>query len=368
MKKDLTKKKNYFLFNVLSKDLIGLESLVFDMPYLYTAKVISKSAFLYKVEKSVLFQLIKSYDILLANMVKEGKKKMKLILERFIENNRFQIKMVDKNISKKIVYHNLRLNEIKENKKIQNAMNILMSQSNKIKTNEKEKEIESHKKCLSDNSRMSLDIFGENYSIFNIKKNKSYKTLIRLSEKKRNKLFENEKIKNIKILNYNSNDNDHLKPEKHLLLDKIKNNEKKEDKKENNLFFTQPINKSRNYLNRIDKEHSSNDNRKLLNTKFDKNNLLFKVDNNFISLNVYNDKYKEINTHCPKANRIFHNYNNNVPYIMKTIVNIEKIKSLKFNQKGIFSSKKDIKKKIRLANALKKSFSFNRKFRIGSQG
>ena len=171
MKKDLTKKKNYFLFNVLSKDLIGLESLVFDMPYLYTAKVISKSAFLYKVEKSVLFQLIKSYDILLANMVKEGKKKMKLILERFIENNRFQIKMVDKNISKKIVYHNLRLNEIKENKKIQNAMNILMSQSNKIKTNEKEKEIESHKKCLSDNSRMSLDIFGENYSIFNIKIN-----------------------------------------------------------------------------------------------------------------------------------------------------------------------------------------------------
>ena len=57
-----------------------------------------------------------------------------------------------------------------------------MSQTNKIKTNEYE--LEKNKKCLSDNNRMSLDIFGENYSIFNNKKNKSYKTLIRLSEKK----------------------------------------------------------------------------------------------------------------------------------------------------------------------------------------
>ena len=47
----------------------------------------------------------------------------------------------------------------------------------------------------------------------------------------------------------------------------------------------------------------------------------------------------------PKANKIFHNYNNNVPYIMKTIVNIEKIKSLKFNQKGLSSSKKKILRK-----------------------
>ena len=120
-------------------------------------------------------------------------------------------------------------------------------------------------------------------------------------------------------------------------------------------------------MSKIYKEHSNNDNRKLLKTKFDKNNLLFKVDNNYISLNVYNDRYKDINTQCPKSNKIFHNYNNNVPYILKTIVNIEKIKSLKFNQKGIYSSKKDIKKKIRLVNALKKSFSFNRKSIIGSQ-
>ena len=375
MKKDLTKKKNYFLFNVLSKDLVGLESLVFDMPYLYTAKVISKSAFLYKIEKSVLFQLIKNYDNILAHMAKDGKQKMKLILERFIENNRFQIKMVDKNISKKIVYHNLRLNEMKENKKIQKAMNILMSQSNKIKTNENEKEIENNnnKKCLSENSRMSLDIFGENYSIFNIKKNKSFKTLIRLSEKKyknnynNNNIYHNEKLRNLKIISFNQNDNVHLKPEKHLLLDKIRNNEKKEDKKVNNFFFTQPLNKSRNYMSKIDKEHSNNDNRKLLKTKFDKNNLLFKVDNNFISLNVYNDRYKDININCPKGNKIFHNYNNNVPYILKTIVNIDKIKSLKFNQKGLSSSKKDIKKKIKLVNILKKSFSFNRKSIIDSQ-
>ena len=321
MKKDLTKKKNYFLFNVLSKDLVGLESLVFDMPYLYTAKVISKSAFLYKIEKSILFQLIKNYDNILAHMAKDGKQKMKLILERFIENNRFQIKMVDENISKKIVYHNLRLNEMKENKKIQKAMNILMmSQSNKIKTNENEKEIENNnnKKCLSENSRMSLDIFGENYSIFNIKKNKSFKTLIRLSEKKKNNnnnnnfnnICHNEKLRNLKIISFNQNDNVHLKPEKHLLLDKIRNNEKKEDKKVNNFFFTQPLNKSRNYMSKIDKEHSNNDNRKLLKTKFDKNNLLFKVDNNFISLNVYNDKYKDTNINCPKGNKIFHNYNN----------------------------------------------------------
>ena len=376
MKKDLTKKKDYFLFNVLSKDLIGLESLVFDMPYLYTAKVISKSAFLYKIEKSVLFQLIKNYDNILNHMGKDGKQKMKLILERFIEINRFQIKMVDKNISKKIVYHNLRLNEIKENKKIQKAMNILMSQNNKIKTNENEKKLENNKKCLSENSRMSLDIFGENYSIFNIKNNNSYKTLIRLSEKNKNNynnnynfnnIYHNEKLRNLKIINFNQNDNVHLKPEKHLLLDKIRNNEKKEDKKVNNFFFTQPINKSRNYMSKIDKEFSNNDNHKLLKTKFDKNNLLFKVDNNFISLNVYNDRNKEINIQCPKANKMFSNYNNNVPYILKTIVNIEKIKSLKFNPKGLSSSKKDIKKKIRLVNVLKKSFSFNRKSIIGSQ-
>ena len=120
-------------------------------------------------------------------------------------------------------------------------------------------------------------------------------------------------------------------------------------------------------MSKIYKEHSNNDNRNLLKTKLDKNNLLFKVDNNYISLNVYNDKYKDINTQCTKANKIFHNYNNNVPYILKTIVNIEKIKSLKFNQKGLYSSKKDIKKKIRLVNALKKSFSFSRKSIIGSQ-
>ena len=370
MKKDLTKKKNYFLFNVLSKDLIGLESLVFEIPYLYTAKVISKSAFLYKIEKNVLFHLIKNYDNIITHMTKDGRQKMKLILERFIENNRFQIKMVDKNISKKIVYHNLRLNEMKENKKVQRAMNILMSQSNKIKTNGNEKEIENHKNSLSENKRMSLDIFGENYSIFNIKKNKSFKTLIRLSQKNKktnnnnNNIYHNEKLRNLKIINFNQNDNVHLKPEKHLLLDKIKNNEKKEDKKVNNFFFTQPIDRSRNIMNKINKEYSCNDNRKLLNTKFDKNNLLFKVDNNFISLNVYNDRYKDINIQCPKTNKIFHNYNNNVPYILKTIVNIEKIKSLKFNQKGLSSSKKDIKKKIKIVNGLKKSFSFNRKSSI----
>jgi CRP-like cAMP-binding protein len=380
MKKDLTKKKDYFLFNVLSKDLIGLESLVFDMPYLYTAKVISKSAFLYKIEKSVLFQLIKNYDNILNHMGKDGKQKMKLILERFIEINRFQIKMVDKNISKKIKYHNLRLNEMKENKKIQKAIDILMSQNNKIKTNENEneKEIENYKKCLSENSRMSLDIFGENYSIFNIKRNQSYKMLIRLSEKNKqnknnnnnnhnNNIYHNEKLRNLRIINFNQNDNIHLKPEKHLILDKIKNNEKKEDKKVNNFFFTQPINKSRNYMSKIDKEYLNNDNPKLLNTKFDKNNLLFKVDNNFISLNIYNDRYKDIYINCPKANKIFHNYKNNVPYILKTIVNIEKIKSLKFNPKGLSSSKKDIKKKIKLVSAMKKSFSFNRKSIIGSQ-
>ena len=237
MKKDLTKKKNYFLFSVLSKDLIGLESLVYDIPYLYTAKIISKSAFIYKIEKSVLFQLIKNYDNILTNMAKDGKQKMKLILERFIESNRFQIKMVDKNISKKILYHNLRLNEIKENKKVQKAINILMSQSNKIKTNENENELENNKKCLSDNSRMSLEVFGENYSIFNIKKNKSYKTLIRLSEKNKNNIYHNEKLKNLKIFNYNQNDNIHLKPEKNLILDKIRNNEKKEDKIINNFFL-----------------------------------------------------------------------------------------------------------------------------------
>jgi hypothetical protein len=93
---------------------------------------------------------------------------------------------------------------------------------------------------------MSLDIFGENYSIFNIKNNNSYKTLIRLSEKNKNNynnnynfnnIYHNEKLRNLKIINFNQNDNVHLKPEKHLILDKIKNNEKKEDKKINNFFL-----------------------------------------------------------------------------------------------------------------------------------
>ena len=152
------------------------------MPYLYNAKVISKSAVLFKIEKNVLFQLMKNYECLSDDMIKDGKKKMKLILDRFIENNTTLIKKLDNNLSKKIIYNKIKDDEIKQKNKINEAIkSLIKNKIHKVKVKKNEIELNDLNKCYSEERKISIDVLGKKYSFFNLKKNNSYKTLVKLS-------------------------------------------------------------------------------------------------------------------------------------------------------------------------------------------
>ena len=81
-----------------------------------------------------------------------------------------------------------------------------------------------------------------------------------------------------------------------------------------------------------------------------RNNLLLKLDNNYINLNF-------LKTNKNKDSPI----SNNVPYLLKTIVNFEKIKKIKNNLKHSYSPISYINKKIKIIKKIKKSFSYNNK-------
>ena len=357
LKKDLISKKNFFLFNILNKDVIGLESIIFDLPYLYNAKVISKSAVLFKIEKNVLFQLMKNYECLSDDMIKDGKKKMKLILDRFIENNTTLIKKLDNNLSKKIIYNKIKDDEIKQKNKINEAIkSLIKNKIHKVKI-KKNEELNDLNKCYSEERKISIDVLGKKYSLFNLKKNNSYKTLVKLSG---NINIGKKYIKNIKHIKLQNN-YENIKINNKLLSDKI--NKYNEKKKLENFFFTQPIHKhSKDRLNKFNNNNEEidiNDSKlKSVKTEIDnKNNLLFKIDNNIISFNILNNKIK-----YPKISRNFHSpKNNNVPYLLKTFVNIEKIKKFKLNLKHARSSPNCLKKKIKIVHVNKKPFSCNKK-------
>ena len=347
LKKDLQSKKNFFLFNVLNKDVIGLESIAFDIPYLYNAKVISKSAFLFKIEKKILYELIKNNDGVKDCMIIDGKKKIEIILDRFVENNKTQIKKIDDNLSNNILYNNKKDDEKIKNFKINEAIKSIIK--NKIEKNNNNKksnglELSDNNKCYSEERTMSIDIFGRKYSLLNLKKNDSYKTIIRVSNNTNIMKKDNKLKKKIKI-------------NKELFSHTI--NKYEGNKTSKKLFFTQPKNKNSQKKLNIANDETNNSKIKIITTEIDyKNNLLFKFDNNIISLNILNKKAKHFNRN--KNN--FKNYN--FPHLYQTVVNVEKIKRLKLHLKHRNASQTCIKKNIKIININKKSCSSDRKSNI----
>ena len=326
LKNDFISQKKYFLFNIFNKDIIGLESIIFDIPYLYEAKVISKSAFLYKIEENTLFQLIKHNEYLLGNMTNEGKAKMKILLERFISNNSMQIKIVDNNFSKKLLYNKDNENNYSQNNKNQKDINPYNNQKNvKFLSN----------KCSSEGKIISKTNLMLNN--FNIKKSKSFKNLIIFSDNNKKE----KRYSNIKQLNTNNI----------LLIDKSNNRE--ENQKINNFFFTQPIFSNKNLAKlekRKDDKETINKNGKKEFEQLLPSIDLFEKDNSNDFRNTINYK-----------NNFNISKNKNIPYLLKTFVNFDKIKKLKLNLKKSYSSYKYNDKKAKIVNIIKKSFSYTNK-------
>ena len=345
LKKDLISKNNYFLFNILNNDVIGLESIVFDLPYLYNAKIISKSAFIFKIEKNILFELMKNKNIInnsiFYNMKKEGKRKMKLILERFIHNNSLKIIKADNNLTNAIIYNKLKYNEEIQNNKIHKSLQNYLKNKKQNISNFNNKNIVNNNICLSEEKRIPINIFGRNYSLFSLKKKKSLKILIKLdSLKQEGKIINKTKNSNIRKSLFNININNNI----------LYHNENTfENNKNNNFFFTQPINKKKIQIKNEKSNKKIKINHKIefkaISPKLDeKNNLLFNLDNNYISLKILNNNM--INKNKDRVlNKNVKTRNNSIPYMSKTIVNFDKIK---LSLKHSFSSKKYINKKTNI--------------------
>ena len=319
LKKDLISKKNYFLFNILNKDIIGIESLIFNIPYLYNAEIVSKTAFLYKIEKKVLFQLIKNNGYLMDNIVKEGMKKMKILLERIIKYNSLQIKIVDNNFSKRIIYNKNKKAQIKNNY-ISNNINELIIKNGKYI--DKKNNLFNNNICLSEERKNPFinlrPIYNENIY-----------------------LHKNKNIKNWKFLRNNNTKNSLL------IIDKSINKIKQEGEKSksNNFFFTQPIFKNTKLRKVKNNPENINYNDNIL--PFDE------------EIDILSSVKKELN-----KNKGLKNSNKN-SYLLKTFVNYDKIKRFKFRHS--LSSQNNISKKIRIANIIKKSFSYINKKIIKSK-
>ena len=301
LKKELTSKKNYFLFNALNKDIIGLESLIFNIPYLYNAKVVSKTAIIYKIEKKVLFQLIKHNGYLIDTMLKEGKEKMKILLERIIKYNSLQIKIVDDNFTKRMIYKKFKKQQIKN-------INISDNKEELIIKNDiyKEKNIFNNN-CLSEERKIPIIKSRQNFDSYNnLQKNLYIKNL---------KFIPNNKKKSILILDKNYN----------------KINEEVEKYKTNNFFFTQPLFKNKK-LSKINYNIENINNKDNFSTSDEEEDILSAIKN-------------ELN-----KNRYLKNSNKN-PYLLRTFVNFDKIK--KFKLRHSLSSQNNIGKKIKIINAIK---------------
>lgn len=104
---------NRKIFNKLlllnSKEIIGIDCIEFDIDYIYTAKVISETAKIYKIELRLLNKLLKHQNQIYKKYIKSSLHKMEILLNRMIDifNNKINKcqhnKCISLDISNKVI-------------------------------------------------------------------------------------------------------------------------------------------------------------------------------------------------------------------------------------------------------------------------
>ena len=90
------------IYNYSQKEVIGFESLCFNMNYLYTAEVISDKVKLYKVHKSYVMKLLNEDISYYEKFVHDGSQKMFLFLKRLNELYQMKLEQYEKTTKKQI--------------------------------------------------------------------------------------------------------------------------------------------------------------------------------------------------------------------------------------------------------------------------
>ena len=309
LEKDFLNRKKMFLFNIVDKDVLGIESFVYNLPFIYDATVVSKRAILFKLEREFLEIVANKNKNIMKKIIKEGEKKLKMIFERLIESNNTQIKMIDNNFTKKLEY----MNNVERNK----SQNLKIFNSLKNISQNKESN-------TSKINKIKIDVLGKNYSLTQIKKKNTIKTYIQLS-----------KTKNLK---FNSAEN--LKPKKRRNLRLFLNSEKKNHKITSSnkiIFMTQneqtTTNNNFNHTSKTNNKFYNNI--KTIETKLNKkNNLVIEINKNQVELNM-KQNMRKIDT-----DRKNDTIKNLFPYSIKTIINKDIIKAY---------LSKEISKKFRIS-------------------
>ena len=97
---EMNKKRNFTLCLLTDKELVGIEEIFLDIPYICTAKVISQKAFIFKLEKKKFNTMIEDEKGIVVPYIKISTNKLISLIERCYNVKKTMIEMIKATILK----------------------------------------------------------------------------------------------------------------------------------------------------------------------------------------------------------------------------------------------------------------------------
>ena len=240
------------------KNILGLESFYYQIPYLTNARIISPFAKIYKIDNLNLIQILEKSTECIHELENKVKNEMNIISRRFFGLNNVKLMRIDNKI---IFDEKVELEKLKneEKKDTNNNSNFIVKKIQIIKTlNPK------HKPKIINNNTTSINHRKNINFNLNSSKNITQNSMLNSAFSQKNKCIYN--IKNLSKNNFEKNFLNKIKKEMTLLkknkffhfnLEKNSRNEKiSEIKKSNSLLGKYEDNCPNNTNNNKDKDHS----------------------------------------------------------------------------------------------------------------